>query len=90
MSLVNHITHKDGKIVVKVEKIGNKKREIKQALTRVFHNDTFKIRSGLIAANAVNPNKNHPHYRKYLEKSKEMSVKYEEIGDFEVKVTIEK
>lgn len=80
MNVVNHET-KDGKEVVTVEAIGDKRKEVEKALQYAFNRKTSKVRSGLIAADLADPNPNHPHFQTYKENAEKMDITVMDSGD---------
>jgi hypothetical protein len=76
-----HINYNDsGKIEsIDVDKYGDVRTEVEQALQRFFHNKTAKVRAGLVAAGVSDLNKAHPHSKRYQDMADDMTVEIEDI-----------
>lgn len=91
MTIVND-TKEDNKRIITVEEIGNRRKEVEEALQRAFNRETAKVRAGLVATDLADLNPNHPHSQTYIEMAEEMDISVMDTGDGEnplVKVIIE-
>ena len=71
----------NGRKVIEVTEIGDKRKEVESALQYAFNKNTSKVRSGLIATDLADPNPNHPHYQTYKENAEKMDITVMSSGD---------